>query len=194
MNFWLIVTSPENFRHDREHLNFKYQGLPHRFRKQVQRMKIGDRVVYYIMKLQKFGAIATIMGEYYHDDEKRLWTDADEIWPARAESKPDIVLDDDELIDTKKLVPDLSFIKNKEFWGTYFQGSIKNVPEEDFRLVESEMKKVMKERSGHGLIDITKPSPTPHTEGEYEDLILKLPLQSSTLHDRIGEMLETIGS
>ena len=194
MNHWMVVTSPENFRYDRENLNFKYQGLPHRFRKQVQRMKKGDRVVYYIMKLQKFGATASISGEYFHDDKNRIWTDMDEIWPARAPSKPDIVLDDDELIDAKKLVPDLSFIKNKEFWGTYFQGSIKTLPEEDFRLIESEMKKVVKERSAHGLGDATEPSATPKTENEYENLILKLPLQSNTLHDRIGEMLETIGS
>ena len=50
MNYWLVVTSPENFTHDREKLGFKLQGIPHRYRKQVQRMQIGDRVVYYIMK------------------------------------------------------------------------------------------------------------------------------------------------
>ena len=47
MQYWLIVTSPENFKLDREQLNFKLQGLPHRFRKQVEKMEIGDRVVYY---------------------------------------------------------------------------------------------------------------------------------------------------
>lgn len=50
MKYWLIVTSPENFRYDREVLKFKVQGLPNHFRKQVQKMEIGDRVVYYIMK------------------------------------------------------------------------------------------------------------------------------------------------
>ena len=139
MQYWLIVTSPDNFKYDREHLNFKYQGLPNRFRKQVQRMKIGDRVVYYIMKIQKFGATATITGEYFSDSSK-VWTDKDEMWPARIPSEPDVVLDDDELVDAKKLIPDLSFIEKKEFWGTYFQGSIKNIPEEDFKLIESEMK------------------------------------------------------
>ena len=49
MQYWLVVTSPENFKHDREILKFKFQGLPHRFRKQVQKMKAGDRVVYYIL-------------------------------------------------------------------------------------------------------------------------------------------------
>jgi hypothetical protein len=70
MQFWLIVTSPENFRLDRETIGFKFQGLPHRYRKQVQRMDIGDRVGYYIMKLQKFGATATITGDYFEDTSK----------------------------------------------------------------------------------------------------------------------------
>ena len=194
MNFWLVVTSPENFRHDRENIGFKYQGLPHRFRKQVQRMQIGERVVYYIMKLQKFGAIVSIVGDYFYDDKSKIWTDADEIWPARRLSKPDIVLGDDELIDAKKLVPDLSFIKNKEFWGTYFQGSIKTIPEEDFRLIESEMKKVVAERPENKMIVQNDSETKLVSETDYEKLIKQLPLQSNSLHDRIGEMLETIGS
>ena len=132
MKCWLVVTSYENFKYDRDFLGFKFQGLPYRFRKQVQRMQIGDKVVYYIMKLQKFGAIATIVGDYFEDD-KKLWVNDDEMWPSRRESKADIVLLDDELIDVKRLVNDLSFIKRKEVWGVFFQGSIRNIPEDDFK-------------------------------------------------------------
>jgi len=193
MNYWLIVTSPENFKCDRENLNFKLQGLPHRFRKQVQRMAVGDRVIYYIMKLQKFGATATIMGDYIHDETK-LWTDTEELWPARRPSKPDIVLEDDELVDAKKLVPLLSFIEKKDVWGVYFQGSIKTIPEEDFKLIESEMKKVVAERGRPEEPEITVEDDGPKTEADYEAAIHKLPLQANSLHDRIGEMLETIGA
>lgn len=193
MQYWLIVTSPNNFKYDREHLNFKIQGLPNRFRKQVQRMKIGDRVVYYIMKIQKFGATATITGEYYNDSSK-VWTDNDEMWPARRSSKPDVVLDDDELIDAKKLISDLSFIGKKEFWGTYFQGSIKTIPEDDFKLIESEMKKFVSERQKPEKTDPSIVKTKEIIESEYEKAILELPLQSNSLHDRIGEMLEEIGS
>ena len=65
----------------------------------VQKMKKGDRIIYYVMKLHKFGASATIIGDYFYDKENKLWIDENEIWPARRASKPDIVLDDDELID-----------------------------------------------------------------------------------------------
>lgn len=192
MQYWLVVTSPDNFKLDRESLGFKLQGLPHRFRRQVQKMQIGDRVVYYIMKLQKFGATATITGDYLEDSTK-IWIDDNEIWPARRPSKPNIVLNDDELIDAKKLVPDLKFIGNKEKWGTYFQGSIKAIPEEDFKLIESEMKKLTAERSKVEPLYLIKPS-IKLTEKDYEQKIMELPLQANTLHDRLGEMLEQIGS
>ena len=190
MKCWLVVTSYENFKYDRELLGFKFQGLPYRFRKQVQGMQIGDKVVYYIMKLQKFGAIATIVGDYFEDD-KKLWVNDDEMWPSRRESKPDIVLLDDELIDVKRLVNDLSFIKRKEVWGVFFQGSIRNIPEDDFKLIESEMKKIKSETEIQEPITL---SGRIETEEYYENKIMNLPLQAKTLHDRLGEMLEQIGS
>lgn len=192
MQHWLAVTSPSNFKFDREHLNFQYQGLSHRLRKQVQKMQVGDRVVYYVMQLQKFGATATITGDYFEDNSK-LWTDENEKWPARRPSKPDIVLFDDELLDAKKMVPDLLFIENKDFWGAYFQGSIKKIPEEDFKLIESEMKKIVKERENKTFSnDVSKKEK--RTDKSYEKEILNLPLQTNSLHDRVGEMLESIGS
>ena len=189
---WLVVTSPENFRIDREQLRFAMQGLPLRYKKSVMRMGVGDRVVYYIMRLQKFGATATVTGEYI-EDRSKLWVDDDEMWPARRPSRPDIVLQDDELLDAKKLVPHLSFIEKKDVWGAYLQGSIKTIPEDDFRLIESEMRKVLAERkqlaSDQGLL--TEPL---RPEVDYEKAIMRLPLQATSLHDRLGEMLEQIGS
>lgn len=193
MNYWLVVTSPENFKHDREHLGFKLQGLPARYRNSVQRMQVSDKIVYYIMTLQKFGATATITGDYTENHTK-LWTNDDEMWPARRPSEPDIILQDDELIDAKKLVPSLSFIESKESWGAYFQGSIRQIPEEDFRLIESEMRKVIAERKQ--LVELPKVTTRPllQSERDYEAAIMALPLETKTLHERLGEMLEEIGS
>jgi hypothetical protein len=157
-------------------------------------MEAGDRVVYYVMKLQKFGASATITGEYFEDASK-LWTDDEEMWPARRPSEADIVLEDDELIDAKRLVPDLSFIQKKDVWGVYFQGSIRSIPEEDFRLIESEMKKVVAERVTPERPDIASVrAHKPKSEKEYEQAIKQLSLEANSLHDRIGEMLEAIGT
>lgn len=193
MTFWLLVTSPENFRLDRDQLGFRMQGLPARFKKSVRKMAVGDRVAYYVMTLQKFGATATVTGEYV-EDHSRLWNERDEMWPARRPSTPDIILQDDELVDAKKLVPDLGFIQKKENWGAYFQGSIREIPEEDFRLIESEMKKIVAAREHPAPLRPLPQKSSKRSEKDYEDAVMALPLNSTTLHDRIGEMLEKIGS
>jgi hypothetical protein len=154
-------------------------------------MKIGDKVVYYVMGLQKFGATARITGEYI-EDQKKVWTNDDEMWPARRPSEPEIVLQDDELVDAKKLVPDLSFIERKDHWGVYLQGSIREIPEEDFRLIESEMRKIIAERKPTTVVSAEADGKK--TENDYEEAILALPLATKSLHDRLAEMLEQVGS
>jgi predicted RNA-binding protein len=193
MNYWLIVTSKENFKFDREKLGFKMQGIPIRFKKSLQKMEKNDKVAYYIVGLQKFGATATITGDYIEDHTK-LWTNDGEMWPARRPSRPDIALEDDELLDAKKLVPDLSFIEKKDHWGVYLQGSIRQIPEEDFRLIESEMRKIIAERKQDRPVTPAPSTTRKKSETEYEKNIMTLPLETKTLHDRLGEMLEQIGT
>ena len=62
MNYWIVVTSPENFKHDREHLQFQLQGLPHRFRKQVQKMNFKRR--------NEFKAMIGALDEMFDELEK----------------------------------------------------------------------------------------------------------------------------
>jgi predicted RNA-binding protein len=193
MKYWLVVTSAENFKHDRENLGFRLQGIPMRYKRQVQKMNLGDKVVYYIMGLQKFGAIARITGEYVEDHSK-VWINDDEKWPARRPSEQEISLQDDELIDAKKLVPDLSFIEKKDRWGVYLQGSIREIPEEDFRLIESEMRKVIAERKSETVASTEILTKAKRTEDDYEKAIMALPLSTKSLHDRLAEMLEQVGS
>ena len=193
--FWLITTSPENFQIDRETTGFTVQGLKERHKKTVMKFKPSNKVVYYINRISKFGAIATITSGYYHDDKIKIWTDEDEIWPSRARSKPEIILEEDEFLDIRKLVSDLSFIKNKEYWSLYVRGSIREIPEEDYQLIESEMKKILSRRGekekSRELQQVRET--ILETEEDYNNAIMKLPLESKSLHDRLGEMLEIVG-
>ena len=43
--FWMIVSSPDNFRKTREH-GFTIQGLKSRHRRRVETMHVGDRMLY----------------------------------------------------------------------------------------------------------------------------------------------------
>lgn len=191
-NYWLITTSPENFKVDKETSGFTVQGLKERHKKTVKKFQPGDKVVYYINQISKLGAIATITSGYYFDDETKIWTDEDEIWPARAKSKPEIVLEDDELLDIKRLIKDLSFIKDKEHWSLFVRGSIRRIPEEDYLLIESEMRKIMSRRGA--TQELEPPKRDLENEEDYKEAIMKLSLNSNSLHDRIGDMLQTVGS
>ncbi len=190
-SYWLITTSPDNFKTDKETSGFTVQGLKERHKKTVMKFKPGDKVVYYINQISKLGGIATITSGYYHDNKTKIWTDEDEIWPSRAKSKPEIVLEDDELLDIKRLIKDLSFIKDKEHWSLFVRGSVRPIPEEDYLLVESEMRKALSRRGAPQRI---KREGFLETENDYKKAIADLPLVSRSLHDRIGEMLQTVGS
>ena len=191
-HYWLITTSPENFKVDKETSGFTVQGLKERHKRTVMKFQPGDKVVYYINRISKLGAIATITLGYYHDDQTKIWTDEDEIWPSRAKSKPEIVLEEDELLDIKRLIKDLSFIKDKEHWSLFVRGSVRQIPEEDYLLIESEMRKTLSRR---GIPKRPKPTrPILEAETDYTEAINNLPLTARSLHDRIGEMLQTVGS
>ena len=57
--YWIIVGSPDNFARTAE-LGFTVQGLKSRHRKKAERMKPGDKIVYYLTGRKAFGGIVTI--------------------------------------------------------------------------------------------------------------------------------------
>jgi predicted RNA-binding protein len=192
--YYVITLSPENFERDRNTLGFTHQGLKDKHKKIVQGWEPGDRIVYYINKIGKFGAIAEITSGYYRDTSK-IWVEEDEFWPSRAKSKPIIVLEKDDFLDVRRYIDKLSFIRDKfsaEHWGLAFQGSAREIPEEDYKFIESEMRKIT-------AIEKLRASEEPakkdlKSEGDYINAIKKLPLETKSLHDRLGEMFEAIGS
>lgn len=186
---WLICTTEENFECDRNN-NFAIEGFKNRIRNTVNEIRIGDKFVIYINQLQRFGAIIEATGKAYFDDKTKVWVDDDEIWPCRFDTKPVLVLDNDELLDVKKLVPDLAFITTEQKrinWGLAFHQSLRKIPLEDFELIESEVRKILSLKGA-------KPIESSISEEKAKEAILSLRLEKRSLHDRIGEMLEQIGS
>src|SRR6478752_10495706 len=57
--YWMIVSSPDNFRKTRE-LGYTIQGLKSRHRRRVETMRVGDRVLYYITGRMAFAATVTV--------------------------------------------------------------------------------------------------------------------------------------
>jgi len=185
--YWIGITSQKNLGVNRK-INFPVAGFSNRLRKKVRQVEPGDKILAYVEVLYRFAAICEATSKYYYDDKNKIWSDDTEIWPCRFKTRPLLVLADDELLDVKKLVPQLAFITPRQKatkWGLAFQQGLIEVPEEDFGLVESEMRKLLK---------APQPPNISLTEEEAKHAIMKLPLEKRSLHDRLGEMLETIGS
>jgi hypothetical protein len=142
-NFWMIVSSPENFQITRD-LGFTAQGLKAQHRRKIQRIVSGDRVLFYVYGSRRFTATATATSSYVEDDSETWQNEGSAGWPYRIQIKPEVVLDDHQYINANLLAPRLDYIRRwtPENWHMAFQGNLHLLPKNDFLLIEEEMKKL----------------------------------------------------
>lgn len=134
MSSWMVVGSPENFARTRE-LGFSVQGFKTRQRKKVlEQMRPGDNLVYYLSKVQAFGATASIESEGFVDHELIWRSKPGEDYPWRVKISSDIVLDEEEWVPSEAVGPGLVYVQKwpGEHWKLAFQGNLHQIPDEDF--------------------------------------------------------------
>jgi predicted RNA-binding protein len=139
--YWMVVSSPENFRKTRDH-GFSIQGLKSRHRRRVETMKVGDRLLYYITGRMAFAAAVTVASPMY-EDHTPIWRSArrEEDYPWRVHIRPDIVLEEPDLIPAKEIAYRLDYVRKwpPEHWTLAFQGHIHALPRNDFAIIEDAM-------------------------------------------------------
>jgi hypothetical protein len=147
---WMIVQTPEEFEITRQ-LGFTLLGVRAKHRRKAERMEPGDRVVYYLTRCQAFAATATITSTFF-EDHTPVWAPpgatSDE-YPFRVHTRPNVVLEPHEHLDARQIAPRLLYVKRwpAEDWPLAFQGDIHLLSSQDFRLLESEMERVVARRS-----------------------------------------------
>jgi hypothetical protein len=126
---------------------FTLLGMGSNQRKRVQRMEIGDRVLFYVSVRLVFGVVATVSSTYF-EDSTPTWPsiELDESFAWRVNLTPDVILDDEHLIDARLIAPRMQYVKKwaPEQWPLAFQGLLHLVPKQDFSLIEDEMGKGVK--------------------------------------------------
>ena len=141
LQYWMVVSSPDNFRKTRE-LGFTIQGLKSRHRRRVETMRVGDRVLYYVTGRMAFAATVTVASPMY-EDHTPIWRTArrDEDYPWRVHIRADITLDDGDWVPAKELAYRLDYVRKwpPEHWTLAFQGHIHALPRNDFGMVEDEI-------------------------------------------------------
>jgi hypothetical protein len=160
----MISLTPENYEAT-QRSGFSVLGVKTRHRRKAERMAPGDRVLYFISGRNAFPAIATISSGFF-EDHRPIWVNYDarpDNYPWRVGVRPDIVLEPHEWLDAHQIAPRMLYVKRwpPEFWPLAFQGSIHLLSSQDFRLIETEMERLVRSRGTRRERPPRRPLATP---------------------------------
>ena len=142
-NFWMINCNEQNFNITRS-LGFTEQGLKSEYRRKVQRVEPGDRVIYYVTGSRVFTATGTVTKGYEEVGSSPWIKEGRASWPYRIGIKPDVVLNESQYIEAGLIAYRLEYIRKwpPEDWYMAFQGNLHLLSKSDFFLLETEMLKL----------------------------------------------------
>jgi hypothetical protein len=138
--YWIIVGSPDNFMRTAD-LGFTVQGIKSRHRKKAERMKPGDKIIYYLTGIKAFAGISTITSRYFESHE-RIWQSGDpkkeaEDYPFRVETTRDIVLDPADYVPAAGVARQMTYVRKwpAANWTLAFQGNVHEIGQGDYDLI-----------------------------------------------------------
>jgi predicted RNA-binding protein len=139
MSHWILTGSLDNFRATRNH-GFRVIGAKERRRRLAEQIEPGDRIVFYVTGIQAFGGIVEVSGEMV-EDRTPVWPGKPpkpDLYPWRFETRPVVILDEDEFVPALELVDQLEHVRRwpREHWRLAFQGQLRTVSEADAELLE----------------------------------------------------------
>ncbi len=140
---WVLTGSVENFRATRER-GFELIGAKQGRRAMAEQIEPGDRIVFYLTKVQAFGGIVRVTSEMFEDREK-VWPGKPgkvDPYPWRFETEPVVVLDEENFVAAEELAQQLEHVLKwpAEHWHLAFQGQLRTVGDEDATLLEREIR------------------------------------------------------
>lgn len=144
MTYWIVVGMPENFEIATKR-KFDMFGFKSTRRTQSGEMRPGDKLVFYLTGVKRFGGIATVTSESFEAHSKVFMSEKkpNEDFPYRVKTKADIVLKEDDRLYVPDFVPRLEMTKKgaMKSWSLAFQGNLHKISAADYKLIEKEMKK-----------------------------------------------------
>ena len=141
MTHWIASSNRDNARIlDAKHI----WGVPKRNKTLMQRVKPGDTILVYVRQEKEDDTIlpSAITGAYKvisepYEDHSRLFVTppqmGDEVFPFRMKVRPIKVFP--EPLEFKPLIGDLTFITNKTMWSGHLRVAMREIPEDDYRLI-----------------------------------------------------------
>ena len=143
---WIVVGSPENFEIARER-GFDMFGFKSTRRWESASMQPGDKLIFYLTGVMKFGGIATVTSEVYEDHTPVFKTEKKpgEDYPWRVRTEPDRILSKDQWLDVKEYADKLEMTRRRgEHWRLAFQGNLHKISDEDYELISKDVDEALK--------------------------------------------------
>jgi hypothetical protein len=136
---WILTGSLENFAATRDH-GFKVIGLKERRRGFAEQIEPGDRIVFYVTKVQAFGGMVRVSGELY-EDRTKIWPGEVDPYPWRFATEPVLILDQEAFVPAEDVAHELEHVRKwpAEHWTLAFQGQMRSVSDADARLLEERL-------------------------------------------------------
>jgi len=97
----------------------------------------GDKIVAYVSGWCAFKGVFRATSGFYQDKTPIFGYERG-IYPYRVKITPEILLENP--VSIRPLINKLSFIKDAEIWGAYFQQSVRKISREDFEKILSHIK------------------------------------------------------
>ncbi len=141
---WILTGSPENVRASRER-GFSVIGMKEGRRRQAEEMEPGDRIFFYVTKVQAFAGAVRITGELY-EDRTPIWPGKPgkaDAYPWRFPTEPEIVLDEADFVPAGELASELEHVRKwpAEHWKLAFQGQLRTVSDPDAHLLDERLRR-----------------------------------------------------
>jgi predicted RNA-binding protein len=141
MTAWIVVGSPENFEIAKGR-GFDMFGFKSTRRRETAEMKPGDKLIFYLTGVMKFGGIADIKSEVFEDhtpvfkSEKKPGED----YPFRVKTAPDRILGRDQWLDVKDFATRLEMTRRRgEHWRLAFQGNLHRISDADYAMLSKDV-------------------------------------------------------
>lgn len=141
MKYWLLVTHPANF----EIMKAKNIAAMKAKRKSfAESVEIGDKVVFYLTKIGKFGGVAEFTSKT-REEKSKIFTEEKpgEIHPWRFEVKFEVKLKETDYVSSEDFKDKLAYLKKwpAKYWKLGFQGNVHEIPEDDYETLKKGLQK-----------------------------------------------------
>ena len=146
-NYWIIVSSPDNWDRTVER-NFTIHGFKSRQRKKAEQMRTSDKIISYITGEKAFGGVLTITSDYFEEHDNPIWVSdgkksGGEDYPFRVKIDKDVWLPATGRVAAEPLAKLMEYTKRwpEKNWTLAFQGNVHLISEADYEVIREAIDK-----------------------------------------------------